>query len=180
MGKVLDALDDKLIEWVGAQHVFFVATAPDRGGHVNLSPKGHDSFRVLDERTVASLDLTGSGAETIAHTRQNGRITIMFCAFEGPPLVLRLFGTGTASPHGTPGYDALAGHFPDLPGARSIVSVAVERVQTSCGYSIPFMDHREERPTLIQWAERRGPEGLEQYWADRNTESIDGLPALDR
>ncbi len=180
MGKVLDALDDKLIEWIGAQHVFFVATAPDRGGHVNLSPKGHDSFRVLDERTVAYLDLTGSGAETIAHTRQNGRITIMFCAFEGPPLVLRLFGTGTASPHGTPGYDALAGHFPDLPGARSIVSVAVERVQTSCGYSIPFMDHREERPTLIQWAERRGPEGLEQYWADRNTESIDGLPALDR
>jgi hypothetical protein len=180
MGKVLDALDDKLIEWIGAQHVFFVATAPEAGGHVNLSPKGHDSFRVLDERTVAYLDLTGSGAETIAHTRQNGRITIMFCAFEGPPLVLRLFGTGTATPLGTPGYDALAGHFPDLPGARSIVSIAVERVQTSCGYSIPFMDHREERPTLIQWAERRGPEGLEQYWADRNAESIDGLPALDR
>src|SRR5688572_795816 len=168
MGDVHEALDEKLIEWIGAQHVFFVATAPEGGGHVNLSPKGHDSFRVLDERTVAYLDLTGSGAETIAHTRQNGRITIMFCAFEGPPLVLRLFGTGTASPHGTPAYDALAGHFPDLPGARSIVGVAIERVQTSCGYSIPFMDYRDERPTLIQWAERRGPEGLEQYWADRN------------
>lgn len=178
MGKVLEALDDRLIAWIAEQHVFFVASAPEDGGHVNLSPKGHDSFRVLDERTVAYLDLTGSGAETIAHTRQNGRITIMFCAFEGPPQVLRLFGTGAASPHGTPEFDEVAGHFPDLPGARSIIRVDVARVQTSCGYSIPFMAYQEERPTLVQWAERRGPEGLEQYWAERNAQSIDGLPAL--
>lgn len=179
MGKVREGLDDKLIRWIGRQHVFFVATAPEDGGHVNVSPKGHDSLRVLDDQTVAYLDLTGSGVETIAHTRQNGRITIMFCAFEGPPQVLRLFGTGTAHPAGSTGFAALSEHFPDLPGARAIISVAVERVQTSCGYSIPFLDYRAERPTLIEWAERRGAEGVERYWRDRNAESIDGLPALD-
>jgi hypothetical protein len=179
MGKALDALDAKLTEWIGAQHVFFVATAPSDGGHVNLSPKGHDSLRVLDPTTVAYLDLTGSGAETIAHTRQNGRITLMFCAFEGPPLILRLFGVGEAHPVGSARFDELAAHFPAIPGARSIISVAIDRVQTSCGYSIPFMDYRDDRPTLRQWAERKGDDGLREYWADKNVESIDGLPALE-
>ena len=179
MGKVLDALDPTLTAWIGDQHLFFVATAPSEGGHVNLSPKGHDCFRVLDDHTVAYLDLTGSGAETIAHTRQNGRITVMFCAFSGPPLVLRLFGTGTAHPLGSLRYDELVGEFPVVPGARAIITVAVERVQTSCGFSIPCMEYRAERPTLQQWAERKGDDGLAEYWADRNAESIDGLPALD-
>jgi hypothetical protein len=179
MGQAMEALDAALIEWIGRQHVFFVATAPSDGGHVNLSPKGHDSLRVIDPSTVAYLDLTGSGAETIAHTRQNGRITVMFCAFEGPPQILRLFGTGEAHPVGSPPFDDLAPGFPAIPGARAIVTVAIERVQTSCGYSIPFMDYRDERPTLQQWAQRKGEDGLRAYWADRNAASIDGLPALD-
>ena len=179
MGQAQDALDATLVDWIGRQHVFFVATAPSEGGHVNLSPKGHDSLRVIDPSTVAYLDLTGSGAETIAHTRQNGRITVMFCAFEGPPQILRLFGTGEAHPVGSPRFDALAPRFPEIPGARAIVTVAIERVQTSCGYSIPFMDYRDERPTLQQWAQRKGEDGLREYWADKNVESIDGLPALD-
>jgi hypothetical protein len=180
MGKVLDALDDKLTEWIGRQHVFFVATAPSAGGHVNLSPKGHDCLRVIDPSTVAYLDLTGSGVETIAHTRENGRITVMLCAFEGPPLILRLYGEGQAHANGSPRYEELRPRFPDLPGARSIVTVAVDRVQTSCGYSIPFMDYRDERPTLQQWATRQGEDGLREYWQEKNVESIDGLPALDR
>jgi hypothetical protein len=180
MGQALDALNEKLTEWIGRQHLFFVATAPSEGGHVNLSPKGHDSLRVLDPSTVAYLDLTGSGAETIAHTRENGRITIMFCAFEGPPLILRLFGVGTAHPVGSVRFEELAPRFPSIPGARSVITVAIDRVQTSCGYSIPFLDYREDRPTLRQWAERKGEDGLREYWDEKNVESIDGLPALDR
>jgi hypothetical protein len=179
MGAAFDELDDKLIAWIGEQHVFFVATAPAAGGHVNLSPKGHDALRVLDPTTVAYLDLTGSGAETIAHTRENGRLTLMLCAFEGPPLILRLYGEGTAHPLGSARYEELVDRFPAWPGGRSIVELAIERVQTSCGYSIPFMDFRAERPTLHQWAERKGDDGLRDYWADKNVESIDGLPALD-
>jgi len=179
MGAVLDALDEKLIEWIGRQPVFFVATAPSEGGHVNLSPKGHDVLRVLDATRVAYLDLTGSGAETIAHTRENGRLTVMFCAFEGPPLILRLYGQGVAHPLGSSRYDELAGRFPALPGARAIVELAIDRVQTSCGYAVPIMEYREERPTLQQWAARKGEDGLEEYWAEKNGESIDGLPALD-
>ncbi len=179
MGEAFEQLDDKLIAWIREQHVFFVATAPSDGGHVNLSPKGHDSLRVLDERTVAYLDLTGSGAETIAHTRENGRMTIMLCAFSGPPRILRLYGQARAHPLGSPRFDTLADRFPPRPGARSIVELAIDRVQTSCGYSIPFMEYRDERPTLHQWAERKGDDGLRDYWAEKNTSSIDGLPALD-
>jgi len=179
MGTVLDALTDPLVDWIERQPMYFVATAPDEGGHVNLSPKGHDTLRVLDLTHVAYLDLTGSGAETIAHTRQNGRITIMLCAFDGPPQILRLFGTGVAHPAASERFAELAGHFPDLPGARSIVEVSLDRVQTSCGYAVPRMDLREERPTLIEWAERRGPDGVVAYWGQKNATSIDGLPALD-
>ena len=179
MAKVIPALDDALIEWIARQHVFFVASAPSDGGHVNLSPKGHDSLRVLDETTVAYLDLTGSGAETIAHTRENGRLTVMFCAFEGPPRILRLFGTGVAHPAGTARYAELAPLFPDLPGRRSIVELDIDRIQTSCGYAVPFMDYRSDRETLQQWARRKDDEELGAYWAEKNTESIDGLPALD-
>jgi hypothetical protein len=179
MGKVIEALDDGLIEWIERQPVFFVASAPSEGGHVNVSPKGHDTLRVLSPTSVAYLDLTGSGAETIAHTRDNGRITIMLCAFDGPPQILRLFGTGTPHPVGTGRFAELAPRFPDLPGARAVIEVELERIQTSCGYSIPFMDLREERPTLQQWAERKGDDGLRAYWAEKNASSIDGLPALE-
>lgn len=179
MGKAFDALDDQLVAWIGDQHVFFVASAPSEGGHVNLSPKGHDSLRVLSSTEVAYLDLTGSGAETIAHTRENGRLTIMFCAFTGPPQILLLFGEGTAHPVGSSRFEELARRFELIPGARSIITLAIERVQTSCGYSIPFLDYREERPTLQQWAARKGEDGLAEYWAEKNVESIDGLPALD-
>lgn len=179
MGQACTELDDKLIAWIGEQRVFFVASAPSDGGHVNVSPKGHDSLRVLSTTEVAYLDLTGSGAETIAHTRENGRLTIMFSAFAGPPQILRLFGQGQAHPVGSARFEKLAPHFERLPGARSIVTLAIERVQTSCGYSIPFLDYREERPTLQQWAARKGDDGLAEYWAEKNVESIDGLPALD-
>jgi hypothetical protein len=179
MASVIDALDDALVEWINAQPVFFVASAPSDGGHVNISPKGHDTLRVLSERSVAYLDLTGSGAETIAHTRENGRLTIMLCAFEGPPRILRLFGTGTAHPLGSPRYDALAPGFPVLPGARSIVELAIDRIQSSCGYAVPFMALQGERPTLQQWAARKDDQELAEYWATKNRTSIDGLPALE-
>lgn len=179
MAKTFDALDDALVGWIEDQHLFFVASAPSEGGHVNVSPKGHDAFRVLDPLTVAFLDLTGSGAETIAHTRQNGRLTIMFCAFEGPPRVLRLFGTGSAHPLGSDRFEELAPRFPDIPGARAIVVLDIDRIQTSCGYAVPFMDYREERPTLQQWAARRSPDDLADYWSEKNASSIDGLPALE-
>lgn len=180
MGKAFDELDDVLIDWIGEQHLFFVASAPSEGGHVNLSPKGHDTLRVLDTTTVAFLDLTGSGAETIAHTRQNGRLTIMFCAFEGPPRILRLFGTGAAHTIGTDRYAELIPTFTELPGARSIVVLDIDRVQTSCGYSVPLMDYREERPTLQQWAARKSDDELAAYWDEKNATSIDGIPALER
>lgn len=180
MAEVLDVLDAELIEWIAAQPVFFVASAPSEGGHVNVSPKGHDTLRVLGPLTVAYLDLTGSGAETIAHTRDNGRLTIMLCAFAGPPRILRLFGTARAHPEGSPRFAELEHHFALLPGSRSIVELGVDRIQTSCGYSVPFMEYREERPTLQQWAARKDSDQLVAYWADKNARSIDGLPALER
>ena len=179
MGKAFDELDDPLIGWIDEQPLFFVASAPSDGGHVNVSPKGHDTLRVLDSTTVAYLDLTGSGAETIAHIRQNGRLTIMFCAFEGPPRILRLFGTGSAHPVGSPRFEELAPRFPQLPGARSIVLLDIDRVQTSCGYAVPFLQYREERPTLQQWAARKSEDELAAYWDEKNAVSIDGIPALD-
>lgn len=179
MASVIDALDQDLVEWIEAQPVFFVASAPADGGHVNLSPKGHDTLRVLGERSVAYLDLTGSGAETIAHTRENGRLTIMFCAFEGPPRILRLFGTGTAHPTGSARFEELAPRFPALPGTRSIIELDIDRLQSSCGYAVPFMELQGERPTLQRWAARKSDEELADYWSTKNRSSIDGLPALD-
>lgn len=178
MGLMLDALDDNLTGWIREQPMFFVATAPSEGGRVNLSPKGLNTLRILDHHTAAYLDLTGSGAETIAHLRQNGRITVMLCAFDGPPRILRLSGDGQVTVKGEPGYDTLMTHFTDLPGARAIVTVHIDRVQTSCGYAVPRMAMVEDRDTLITWAERRGDDGLAEYWSDKNSTSVDGLPAL--
>jgi predicted pyridoxine 5'-phosphate oxidase superfamily flavin-nucleotide-binding protein len=178
MGRVLDAISDELAAFIAAQRVFFVATAPADGGHVNVSPKGLDTFAVLDADTVAYLDLTGSGVETIAHLRENGRITIMFCAFDGKPNIVRLYGRGEVLPTGEPEADALLPRFSAYPGARSVIRVRIDRVSTSCGYGVPLLRYEGERDQLTKWAERRGPDGLVEYREEKNAASIDGLPGL--
>ncbi len=180
MGQVLECIDDKLREFIEAQHLFFVGTAPlEADGHINLSPKGHrNTFAVLDEHTVAYLDLTGSGAESLAHIRQNGRIVIMFCAFEGPPNIVRLHGRGTVHTESDENFDELGGRFPSIPGARAVVTVDVSRVSSSCGFAVPFFDHLGDRDLLEKWAQRKTDEELVNYRATKNKTSIDGLPAL--
>jgi hypothetical protein len=211
MAKVYSELDERLIEFILTQPMFFVATAPcldesGAGGHVNVSPKGYrDTFTVLDSLTVAYLDLTGSGAETIAHLRQNGRITIMFCSFDRQPKILRIYGTGQVILPGDPRWSGLAGRFPgaataagrwdgaedgpladalalehgiDRGNHRAIIVVTADRISDSCGYSVPRMELTEERDLLTRWAERRSPEELADYRIKHNTYSIDNLPAL--
>jgi predicted pyridoxine 5'-phosphate oxidase superfamily flavin-nucleotide-binding protein len=180
MGRVDDAISDEIADFIAAQHVFFVATAPTgHDGRVNVSPKGLDTFAVLDPNTVAYLDLTGSGVETIAHLRDNGRITIMLCAFDGKPLIVRLYGRGEVLPIGGADADDLLSRFGSYPGARSVVRVRVDRVSTSCGYGVPLLEYEGERDQLTKWAERRGPDGLDEYRDEKNAASIDGLPGLD-
>jgi hypothetical protein len=179
MGKVYDVIDERLADFIRRQHVFFVGTAPtDPEGHLNVSPKSLDAFRILGPRSAAYLDLTGSGIETVAHLRDNGRITLMFCAFEGRPLVVRLYGRGRVVEPGDGDWDSLIAHFPDYPGVRSVVVVDVERVADSCGYAVPLYEFRGERSQLIAYAENKGPEAMERYKARKNRESIDGLPGL--
>jgi Pyridoxamine 5'-phosphate oxidase len=180
MGKVLDAIDDKLADWLVRQPVFFVATAPlAQDGLLNCSPKGSSgSFVVLDGRTVAYLDLTGSGIETIAHIRENGRIVLMFCAFEGRPNIVRLHGQGRAVVPEDPDFADLVARFPEHPGIRSVIVVDVVRIADSCGYAVPFMDYVGDRDVLDQFAAKKGPEGLVTYRATRNAVSLDGLPGL--
>ena len=176
MGKVLDEISADLAEWISEQPMFFVATAPSGAeGHVNLSPKGLNGLAILGSRRIAYLDLTGSGVETIAHVRENGRITIMLCAFSGPPRICRLQGHGTVHPLGSAGFDSLATGFPELPGARAIIDVAVTRVSTSCGFGVPLMDVVGVRDDLVKWADRKGADALDEYHATRNAHSIDGL-----
>ncbi len=179
MARVLDAITDELAAFIAAQRVFFVATAPTDGGHVNVSPKGLDTFAVLDPNTVAYLDLTGSGVETVAHLRENGRITIMFCAFDGKPNIVRLYGRGEVLPIGEAEADDLLPRFGEYPGARSVIRVQVDRVSTSCGYGVPLLEYEGERDELMKFAERRGPDGLVEYRAEKNAASIDGLSGLD-
>ncbi len=178
MGRTWDHLTDELAAFCDRQHLFFVATAPDEGGHVNLSPKGYDSFRVLDAHTVAYLDLTGSGVETIAHLRRNGRITVMFTAFEGPPDIVRIYGAGEALMAGTDEYAALAPEFHEFSGARAIIRIAIERVSSSCGYAVPLMSYLGERSRLDEWAASKSDEEMADYRARNNAVSIDGLPGL--
>ena len=179
MGQVFEALDERLTDWIAGQHVFFVATAPlAADGLVNLSPKGLDTFAVLDEHRVAYLDLTGSGVETIAHLRENGRIVVMFCAFEGRPRILRLHGRGRAVLPGEPRFDELARCFAPRPGIRAVIEVDVARIADSCGYAVPLLDYRGERTQLDAWAAAKGPEKLDAYRAEKNAASLDGLPGL--
>ncbi len=172
-------ISDALREWIDRQSVFFVATAPEEGGHVNVSPKGLDTFRVLSPKKVAYLDLTGSGAETTAHLQQNGRITLMWCSFAKDMRILRLYGTGTVKPIEEATAEGLMDPFPEFPGVRSVIEVEVSRVSTSCGYGLPvFSGEPAERPTLVDWAERKGPDGLAEYREKNNSTSIDGLPGI--
>lgn len=179
--KLHEGIDARLRSFIEAQPLFFVATAPlAADGHVNVSPKGlAGTFAVLDEHRVAYLDLTGSGAETVAHLRENGRVTVMFCAFEGPPNIVRLHGRGRHVPLGTAEFDEHRPLFAEHPGARGIVLVDVERVSDSCGYAVPLMSHDGDRDLLTRWAGNRGEEGLATYRATKNATSIDDLPALD-
>ncbi len=182
MAKTYDTIDERLADWLVTQPVFFVSTAPlDGEGLVNCSPKGNrDEFAVLDGRTVAYLDQTGSGVETIAHLRENGRIVIMFCAFTGPPRIVRLHGKGRTVAAWSAEFTELSRWFPGATGVgvRSIIVVGVGRIADSCGYGVPLMSFEGHRPTMDQWSARKGPEGIRSYWAEHNVASIDHLEGL--
>jgi hypothetical protein len=176
MATFSDAISDTEQAFIEAQQMFFVGSAPlSPDGHVNLSPKGLDSLRVLSPNRVAYLDLTGSGNETSAHLRENGRITLMFCAFAGPPKILRLYGRGDAVLPGAPQWDELRALFGAYPAARQIIDIQINRVQTSCGFAVPRYEYVGQRDTLIRWANAKGAAGIETYRAERNVRSIDGL-----
>ncbi|HET7479406.1 MAG TPA: pyridoxamine 5'-phosphate oxidase family protein [Rubrobacteraceae bacterium] len=183
MGQTFDKIPDEFAGWFEQQPVFFVATAPaDPETHVNVSPRGLDTFRVIGQNRVAWLDLTGSGVETIAHLKveeAGGRITLMFCAFEDSPRIVRLYGRGRVHEPGDDAHGELRSHFPDLPGARAIIDVTVDRVSTSCGFGVPLMEFMGHRDELIESARRKGETMMEAYRARKNAESIDGLPGLE-
>ncbi|KZT40307.1 hypothetical protein SISSUDRAFT_983511 [Sistotremastrum suecicum HHB10207 ss-3] len=190
MGKFFEAIPERLIPWIREQHLFWVATAPlSADGHVNVSPKGvAGTFTVVDPTTVWYEDLTGSGIETISHLRENGRMTILFNAFDGPPRILRLFGIGTAYEIGTPEYESYIPFKSRKPGSRAVIVLKIHKVGTSCGYAVPKFDFRQERSLLLDWAggkERKQTEGSEegtmaQYWKKKNSKSIDGLLGLEQ
>ena len=179
MGKIHNEITDGLAQFIEAQKMFFVATAPlAADGHVNVSPKGMDSFRVLDPRTVAYLDVTGSGVETISHAKENGRLVIMFCAFEGKPLILRLYGRAEVLETDHPEFPGLLSHFPPLPGIRAIVRLDVTRIADSCGWTVPLYDYAGKRDYYDNYAEKMGSEGIRKGQLASNMASIDGLPGL--
>lgn len=178
MAKFYETISENMQAFIEKQHLFFVATAPlGAEGHVNLSPKGRDSFRVLSPTRVAYLDLIGSGNETSAHLHENRRITIMFCAFDGAPNIVRLFGHGRTVTPSDPEWAELSAHFPiaDYNNVRQIIVADLHMTQTSCGYGVPFMDYVGERDTMERWAETKGADGLVSYVCEKNSESIDGL-----
>ncbi len=179
MGKLYTELDSKMIEWLDAQPMFFVGSAPNEGGHVNVSPKGLDgTFRVLDSNTVAYLDLIGSGAETIAHVRENGRITLLFCAFAGPPRIVRLYGSARAVEPGDADYDRLIAGFAEFRSPRSVIVIELDRIADSCGFGVPTFEYQGQRSRLVSWSDHRDDGQLGEYQLEKNLVSIDGLPAL--
>jgi hypothetical protein len=180
MGKVYEGITPEIAAWVEKQPVFFVGTAPlTAEGHVNVSPKGLDSLRILSPARVAYLDLTGSGAETIAHVRENGRIVIMFCAFSGPPKIVRFHGKASVVTPRSATWEALRGRFADHLGARAIIDIEVARISDSCGYGVPAFEKMSQREALDMWTQKRGAEGLVAYRRQKNARSIDGLPAFE-
>jgi len=183
MGKTYDKIDDKLTAFIKAQKMYFVATAPLSGeGHVNLSPKGYDSFAILGPNRVAWLDIGGSGIETMAHLKENGRMTVMFCAFDGPALILRLYGRGETVQFDDSRFAGLLEHFPAFDKARAIVMLDVNRIQDSCGWGVPLYDFREDRAQLKRFADN--PKVTADQWAEayysKNAQSIDGLTGMER
>jgi hypothetical protein len=179
MGKLSTILDDSTISFIRAQAMFFVASAPlDAAGHVNLSPKGLDTFRVLDNGRVAYLDFTGSGIETVAHIKENGRVVIMFCAFEGPPKIVRLHGRGRVIEPGDAEFEELRLAFPDFEGVRAVIVIELARVSESCGFGVPRFKYEGERTQMQSWAKQKGSDGLKTYRENKNRSSIDGLRGL--
>ncbi len=175
MAKFYSELNESLRKFIEEQKIFFTATAPIEG-RINLSPKGMDTFRCIDTRTVAYLNLTGSGNETAAHLNENGRMTIMFCSFSEQPLILRLYGHGKVISPRHQEWDNFYELFDSLPGARQIIVLDINSVQTSCGYAVPLYELKSERKTLVQWANKKGENGIIEYWRNKNEKSIDGLP----
>ena len=190
MGRTYEKIDDRLAGWMQAQPVFFVATAPlAADGHINCSPKGNRrELVVLDPHRVAYLDQTGSGVETIAHLQENGRIVLMFCAFDGPPRIVRVHGKGRAVRRDDPEFPEVVGRIPPMDetgvetgpgaGARSVIVVEAQRISDSCGYGVPLMDFERHRPTMDEWVERKGADGIRAYWKEKNGTSLDGLPGI--
>jgi hypothetical protein len=179
VGKTFATLDDETKQFIQAQSMFFVASAPlDPDGHVNLSPKGLDTFRILGPRTVAYLDFTGSGVETIAHLKENGRIVLVFCAFQGPPNILRLYGRGRAVELHEPEFNTLQAHFPVHEGTRAIIVIELTRIANSCGYGVPLLKYEGERSHMAAWASKKGPDGLKAYRRRKNSRSIGGIPGV--
>ena len=175
MGKRYEVLSDKLIEFIKAQKIFFVGTATDNS-RVNVSPKGMDSLRVIDNKRVIWLNVTGSGNETSAHVQQNSRMTIMFCALDGPPLILRLYGSAKVIHKNDAEWKKLFALFEPLPGARQIFDLSIELVQTSCGMAVPYYEYSGDRELLNDWAQKRDDESMKQYWLEKNQFSIDDIP----
>ncbi|NNN22549.1 MAG: pyridoxamine 5'-phosphate oxidase family protein [Acidimicrobiales bacterium] len=182
MGRIWNEIDSKLKEFMESSPVFFVATAPlSENGHVNCSPKGNrGELVVLGQKSVAYLDQTGSGIETVSHLSENGRITLMFCAFVGPPRIVRIHGSGSVIKRDEPSFAEMIYHFKDPAtiGARSIVVVESERISDSCGYGVPLMDFVSHRDQMNDSASRKGEDGIRKYWMEKNQTSIDGLPGL--
>lgn len=177
MAKFFERIDDRISKFISEQKMFFTASAPiSLEGRINLSPKGIDTFRVLDEKTVCYLDLTGSGNETAAHIKENGRLTIMFCSFAGAPLILRLYGNGEIVHKNSEKWEELSKNFDEFPGSRQIIILNIDTVQTSCGFGIPLYEYKEDRTTLLDWAKNKGEEKVENYRREKNQTSIDGLP----
>ena len=177
MGKFHESMTDHHKDFIENQHMFFVATAPLNGeGHINLSPKGLDSFRIFSSTRVAYMDIIGSGNETSAHVLENGRITFMFCAFDGAPNILRLYGKGYTVLPGNKEWDELSAHFILQPATRQIIVADIFKVQTSCGFSVPLYEYTGERDHAQKWAESKGLDGLEEYKKEKNMISLDGLP----
>ncbi|MFD0994000.1 pyridoxamine 5'-phosphate oxidase family protein [Tenacibaculum geojense] len=175
MGKILTKITSRTLQFIEKQHVFFVATAPKKG-RINLSPKGMNSLKVLTPNQLIWLNVTGSGNETAAHINENGNITIMFCAFEGAPNIVRIYGKAREVKPSDNDWKVLCSKLPKLPGARQIFDVTVASVQTSCGMSVPFYEYKGERNELNEWAENKGEDGIQKYWKEKNQTSIDGLP----
>ena len=180
MGKVYESIDEKIEQFILNQKMFFVGTAPSSAdGHVNVSPKGLDSFRILDDHTVVYADLAGSGIETVAHVRENARIVLMFCAFEGAPNIVRLHGRGEVVEQGHADFDSMRALFGTLTGLRSFIRVNCTRISDSCGYGVPLFEFKQHRTQLVGWSTKKGAAGLKQYLLEHNRHSIDGSTGIE-